>query len=418
MNWLKTLELIPDGVQTLSKMPSKHVNGVYPKYITHAKGAYVYGDDGKRYIDYPCGLGSVLLGYANDRVNQAVLEQLRKGTIYSLPNYAETELAERIVDLIPSAEQVRFLKTGSEATSAAIKIARAYTGKEGVICIGYHGWHDWYCSTTPKKLGVPMQPVWQCKYNDIKQIEECFEANQQKDMVGIACVIMEPYILDEPDRNYLTKIRKLCFRYGAILIFDEVVTGFRTTGYSAQKMFNVMPDLTCLGKALANGLPLSCVCGKKELMELLTKDCFVSSTFGGELASIAAALEVLKICDEENVIEQIWTYGNIFKENFKQIVSSCKLNDYVKIRGYPPRTFFDFDTEAHKSLFWQECLDKGVLFGYAQFINYSHQRDEIDITLLAIKHALQMVFKYFDNPEVALRGEIATETFRSDAVKK
>ena len=418
MNWLKTCELIVDGVQTLSKMPEKHVNGVYPKYITHGKGAYVYGDDGKRYIDYPCGLGAVLLGYANDRVNQAVKEQLMRGSIFSLPNYLETELAERIVDLIPSAEKVRFLKTGSEATSAAVKIARAFTGKEGIICIGYHGWHDWYCSTTTKKAGVPEQAVVQCKYNSISEVITAFEYNEQEDMTGIAAVIMEPYILDEPNYGYLNKIRKLCDRYGALLIFDEVVTGFRTTDYSAQKMFKIMPDLTCLGKAMANGLPISAVCGKKEIMNVLMKDCFVSSTFGGELLSIAAALEVLKILDEENIIHKIWDSGNLFKEGFKQIVDSCKMGDYIGIKGYPPRTFFTFSSEAHKSLFWQECLGKGVLFGYAQFISASHGRDEIDQTLLAMKHAVQMVSKYFDNPKAALRGEVAQETFRTPGLEK
>ena len=418
MNWLKTCELIVDGVQTLSKMPSKHVEGVYPKYITHGKGAYVWGDDGKKYIDYPCALGAILLGHANDRVNQACIERLHKGTIFSLPNYLETELAERIVDLIPCAEKARFLKTGSEATSAAVRIARAYTGKDGVICIGYHGWHDWYAWTTSKKAGIPEQPVAQVKYNDIDAVIEAFEFNESEDTTGIAAVIMEPYILDEPAYQYLYKIRKLCDRHKAVLIFDEVVTGFRTKGYSAQKMFGITPDLTCLGKAMANGLPVSCVCGKKAIMDVLTKDCFVSSTFGGDLLAIAAALEVIKILDEENVIDQIWLMGEAFKNGFQQIINSTKMGDFVSIRGYPPRTFFSFKTEAHKSLFWQECLSKGVLFGYAQFISQSHQRSEIDQTLLAMKHAMQMVAKYYDNPQAALRGEIAKETFRSEAVKR
>lgn len=410
-NWLKTLEVCPDGVQTLSKMPSKGVDGIYPKYITKGDGAYVWGDDDKKLIDYPCGLGAILLGYNNPVVNRAIIDQLNKGVLFSLPNYLETELAEKIVDIVPSAEQVRFLKTGSEATSAAVKIARSYTGKEGIICCGYHGWHDWYCSTTSKNKGVPEQPVYQCKYNDIDAMIEAFDY-QDSSTVGIAAVIMEPYILEEPKQEYLRKVRKLCNRHKAVLIYDEVVTGFRTLEWTAQKYFDVMPDLTCLGKAMANGLPISCICGKKELMKELQGDCFVSSTFGGELLSIAAALATIKIIEEQGVIRQIWEMGGRFIESFKQLVSVMNLIDGVSIIGYPPRTFFKFETEAHKSLFWQECLKKGVLFGYAQFISWSHGLGEIDQTVMAMRHALGMVRKYWEHPMDALEGAVAQETFR------
>jgi len=410
-NWLRTCEIIPDGVQTLSKMPSKFVDGVYPKYITKGDGAYVWGDNDKKYIDYPCGLGAILLGYNNPIVNRAIIDQLAKGILFSLPNYLETELAEKIVDIVPSAEMVRFLKTGSEATSAAVRIARAYTGKEGIICCGYHGWHDWYAFTTSKNKGVPEQYVMQCKYNDIETMIEIFD-KQDSSTVGIAAVIMEPYILEEPKQEYLRKVRKLCNRHGAALIFDEIVTGFRTLEWTAQKYFDVTPDLTCLGKAMANGLPISCICGKKELMKELQGDCFVSSTFGGELLSIAAALATIKIVEEQGVIKQIWIMGSRLTESFKQLVGVMNLNDGVSILGYPPRTFFKFKTEAHKSLFWQECLKKGVLFGYAQFINWSHGLGEIDQTVMAMRHALGMVRKYWEHPIDALEGAVAQETFR------
>lgn len=416
-NWLRTCEIIPDGVQTLSKMPSKHIDGIYPKYITKGDGAYVWGENDKKLIDYPCGLGAILLGYNNPVVNRAVIDQLNKGVLFSLPNYLETELAEKIVDIVPSAEQVRFLKTGSEATSAAVKIARAYTGKEGIICIGYHGWADWYCYTTSKNKGVPQQPVVQCKYNDIDAIINAFEY-QSSETVGIAAVIMEPYILEEPKQEYLRKVRKLCNRHNAVLIFDEIVTGFRTLEWTAQKYFDVMPDLTCLGKAMANGLPISVVCGKKELMKELQGDCFVSSTFGGELLSITASLATIKIIEEQDVIRHIWNMGGRFKEMFIQIVRSMSLSDGVSIIGYPPRTFFKLETEAHKSLFWQECLKKGVLFGYAQFISFSHGLAEIDETVMAMRHALGMVRKYWEHPMDAMEGQVAQETFRTPGIEK
>ncbi len=223
---------------------------------------------------------------------------------------------------------------------------------------------------------------------------------------------MEPYILEKPEQYYLYKVRKLCNKYKALLIFDEVITGFRTTGYSAQAMFDVEADLTCLGKAMANGFAISCVCGKKNIMQELKKNTFVSSTFGGDLVGIAAALETIKIINEENVIEKIWSIGDRFINAFQQTVRSCNLVDYVKIKGYPCRTCFDFKEIAHKTLFWQECLKFGVLFGHAQFINYSHDYDELDITTRAMRHALQMVFKYLEHPQDALKGDIIQETFR------
>lgn len=410
-NWTKTTELIPDGVQTLSKMPSRYVEGVYPKYIERGEGAYVWGDNGKKYIDYPCGLGAVLLGYGYPDITVAVAEQVRKGTVFSLPNYLETELAEKICELIPSAEIVRFLKTGSEACSAAVKIARAYTGRNLVLCCGYHGWHDFYAITTARNKGIPASKCSkQLKYNDKEEFRKCLSKG------NVAAVIMEPYVLEEPRDGFLKHIRKLCTANGTVLIFDEVVTGFRTTGYSAQKMFGITPDLTCLGKAMANGLPISCVCGKKEIMQELQGDCFVSSTFGGELASIAAALATIKVLEGEEVITRIWDMGERFKNSFKGIATSLNLSD-IDIIGYPPRTSFVFPTEAHRSLFWQECLKNGVLFGYAQFISFSHTQAVLDETMDAVRKSLYLVRKYWKNPEAALEGKPAEPTLREEQTK-
>lgn len=400
-----TCKVIPDGVQTLSKMPSKHVEGVYPIYLERGDGAYVWDTAGNRYIDYPCGLGSVLLGYNYPAVNEAIKKQLAKGTIFSLPHRLETKLAEKIVELIPCAEMVRFLKTGSEATSAAVRIARAYTGNYKILCCGYHGWHDWYNFTTPKNKGVEFQHVLQFGYNDIPTLEERF-ANYET-----AAVIMEPYVYDAPKDNFLQKVRDLCTKHGALLIFDEVVTGFRTKGFSAQKMFNITPDLACFGKAMANGLPISFVCGKKEIMEELRGDCFVSSTFGGELLSIAAALATIEVLERENVIERVWEMGTRLCIDFNTLAEHRAQVD-AKCIGYPPRTFFKFPTESHKSLFWQECLKRGILFGYAQFINYSHSREILGKTFCAIDSALQCVAERWDNPAEALEGKPAKETMR------
>jgi len=406
MNWEKTCSLIPDGVQTLSKMPSKHVEDVYPKYITKGQGSTVWGDDGKEYISYTCGLGAILLGHNYPATTQAIKDQMTKGLLFGLPNELETELAEKICDKIPSAEMCRFLKTGSEACSAAVKISRAYTGRNSIICCGYHGWHDWYNWTTSKNKGVPRQSVRQAKYNDI----ESFKITDKT-----AAVIMEPYVLDEPKHDFLKQVRKLCKKNGALLIFDEVVTGFRTKKWSAQAYFDVIPDLTCLGKALGNGLPIGVVCGRKEVMKVLEDDCFVSSTFGGELLSIASALATIDEIEERGVIEHIWQKGSILKGAFNDYTNGL---DGVECIGLPPRTFFKFPTEAHKGLFWQECLKMGVMFGYAQFISFSHEQAQMDKTLTAMHKGVAMVKKYWEEPEKFLSGRPPQETFRLVEEKK
>jgi len=401
--WQRTCEVIPDGVMTLSKMPSKHVAGIYPTYLDRGEGAYVYDCNGRKYIDYPCALGAILLGYKNKTVNQAIRSQLAKGTIFSLPHKLETELAEKIVELIPSAEMVRFLKTGSEATSAAVKIARAYTGRNVVFCCGYHGWHDWYNYTTSKNKGAIYQPVYQFDYNSFNDLDMSDE---------VAAVIIEPYILEQPKDNFLQRLRRLCDDNGTLLIFDEVVTGFRTRGYSAQAFFDVMPDLTCLGKPMANGMPISCVCGKREIMKELEGDCFVSSTFGGELLSIAAALATIEVLEKENVIDHIWKMGKKLKGNFNRLADRVYGMQGVECTGYPCRLLFKFPTNLHLGLFWQECVKQGILFGYATFINFAHKEKEIDYTIEAIEKALCIVKENWDKPEKALEGEAPQEAFR------
>ncbi len=408
MNWDDSLKVFPDGVQTLSKMPEKYIMGIYPKYIAMGKGANVYDDKGVKYVDYTCGLGAILLGYANERINKALIKQMSQGILFGLPNPRETELAEMIKDIVPSAESMRFLKTGSEACAAAVKIARAYTGREIVLSSGYHGWHDWFTVTTPKNKGIPAcyaGLIRTFQYNDF----ESFEKELDKD---VACVIMEPYIYDAPKDNFLNKVQGACKKNKTVLIFDEVVTGFRTTDYTAQKMFKVIPDLTVLGKALGNGLPMGVVCGKRDLMDVLKGDVFVSSTFGGELLSIAAAIETIKVLKEERGIDRIWESGERVKSGFNSLVASMQMKDDMNCSGYPCRTFFKFPSAEHKGLFWQECLGKGVLFGFAQFTSMAHDLMETDITLEAMRHGLMMVKKYFDEPKKALRGEPPQETLR------
>jgi len=403
-------------------MPNKFIEGQYPIYLEGGTGCYVY-DDQYAYIDYPCGLGAILLGHGDFEIGMAIIDRMAQGHIFTLPHRLETELAEKLHKLIPCAEQMRFLKTGSEATSAAVRIARSYTGKMGVAYCGYHGWHDWFTADTPKNKGIPDNTkhlIQKFEYNNIKSLENIFDERGGNggyyDDPQIGVVILEPYIYEAPKDNFLKKVIKLAHKHGAVVIFDEVVTGFRTKGYSAQKMFKVTPDLACFGKAMANGLPISVVCGKKKIMKVLEGDTFVSSTFGGELLSIVSALKTIEILERDNVIDHIWDMGQRLKDGYNHIRS--ELNIDTSCIGFPNRTMFMFPSGEHKSLFWQECIKRGVLFGYAQFINYSHKEEEIDYTLQVIKEALIVCKNNWSNPEKAIVGKKAEQVFRLVTTKK
>ena len=337
---------------------------------------------------------------------------MSRGSIFTLPSYLETKLAEQIVRLIPCADKVRFLKTGSEATSAAIKIGRAYTKKDGIAYCGYHGWHDWYTADTPKNKGIPesyKNYIHKFEYNNIQSLEVLFHGD-------IGVVILEPYIYEAPQKMFLDKVIEVAHKNGAIVIFDEIVTGFRTIEYSAQQYFDAIPDLCCLGKAMANGLPISVVCGKKKIMDVLEGDCFVSSTFGGELVSIASALATIRVLEEEDAIQHIWKMGTELSEGYNNIAKDLGIE--TSSIGFPCRTMFKFPTGDHKSLFWQECIKRGVLFGYAQFISYSHREEEVSYTLAVIEDALKVVKENWSRPLKALQGKPAKEVFRLVCTKE
>jgi len=285
--WEKAESVIMNGTQLYSKMACVGVKGVSPIFFVKGEGVYVWDLEGKKYIDYTMGLGPCFVGYNNPKVKKAILDQLEIGTIFSLPNPLELKAAELLKEIIPCAEMVRFLKTGSEATQAAVRIARAYTGREKVIKGHYHGWHEWCLADTTKNGGIPKaykDYVFEIKYNDIETVERLFNENKGE----IACVIIEPIETELPKDGYLEKLLKITHENGALLIFDEVVTGFRFSLGGAQEYFNVIPDLATFGKGMGGGLPLSAVVGKKEIMDKAKDKIFISTTFGGDLLSLAA----------------------------------------------------------------------------------------------------------------------------------
>ena len=411
----ETRNLIPDGVSTLSKMPNKYVDGLYPIYIDRGDGCHIYSGD-REWIDYPLGLGAIVLGHNMEDINRAVVTQMRNGTLFPCPNKLETQLAQKLSTLIPSCEMLRYVKTGSEACQAAVRIARAYTSKNIICCSGYHGWHDWYTISTPKNQGIPYilnKYIKRFEHGNIEEITKIIKRGKD-----IAAVMIEPYIYGETKKEYLIQLRNLCKSHNILLIFDEVVTGFRTLGYSAQKYFDVMPDMSCFGKAMGNGIPVGFVCGKKKYMEVLQGDCFVSSTFGAELIGISAALAVLRYMEDRGVIEHIWEMGKMLKDGFNNEAAGLGISAEVECQGLPCRTYFKFPSSVHKSLFWQYCIKNGVFFGHAQFISYCHGLNEIHKTLEVCRQALSFVKANWESPEKALEGIPAAEVFRMTALEK
>lgn len=376
---------IPLGAHTYSKSSMQWSVGATPQYLESGKGCEVTDLDGNTYIDYGMGLGPFILGYSDPDVNAAVSEQLSKGTMFTVSTAIEAFAADRIIKHVPCAEMVRFGKNGTDATSTAVKLARGYTGKEKIISCGYHGWQDWYIATTERNAGIPSiykELTLSCKYNDFEYLENLVAKHKGE----IAGMIMEPVGAVKPEDNFLEKVRELCTREGIILIFDELFTGFRWSMGGAQAYFGVTPDLACFGKAIANGMPLSCVCGKKELMDQMDK-VFYSGTYLAETLSLAASIACIDKLERENVHAHIEKYGQYMIDGFTALVEKHQMEHVMNIIGYPFKSVINFATTDQftsndlKTYFQQECAQRGVLFIGYHLVSFAHTKEYIDFTL-------------------------------------
>jgi glutamate-1-semialdehyde aminotransferase/spore coat polysaccharide biosynthesis protein SpsF (cytidylyltransferase family) len=386
--------VIPSCTQTMSKGPTQFVQGVAPVFLARGKGCRVWDVDGNEYIDYPLALGPVILGHDYPAVTEAVTRQMAGGTSFSLPHPLEVEVAEMLTEVIPCAEMVRFGKNGSDATAGAVRVARAYTGREVIACCGYHGWQDWYIASTTRNRGVPescRELILPFSYNDLSSVERIFQAHPGR----VAAVILEPAGAVEPRNGFLEGLRELTTREGSLLIFDEVITGFRLALGGAQEYFGVTPDLGCFGKAMANGYPLSAVVGKREIMSLFD-EVFFSFTFGGEALSLAAAKATIGEMKRCNVIGHLWEQGQKLKDGFNILAEEFGVAARASCRGYAPRTVITFLDETGgesllcKSLFQQECLKRGVLFMGFHNLCFSHADSDIDETLRVYRAAFEI----------------------------
>jgi len=372
--------LIPCQAQTMSKNWTQFVQGVCPVYLEKGDGCCVWDVDGNKYVDYITGLGTIILGYNYGVVNDAIKKQLGQGISFSLPHPLEVELAEELKKVIPCAEMVRYGKNGSDATAACVRIARAFTGREMIACCGYHGWQDWYITTTNRNKGVPKvmsDLIKSFEYNKLETLQKLFDEHPGR----IAAIIMEPISTEEPKDDFLQKVKELVHKNGALLIFDEVVTGFRLAMGGAQEYYGVVPDIASFGKAIGNGMPLSIVAGKKEVMQT-TEDVFFSLTFGGETLSLATARAVIKEMQDKKVIEHIWKMGTMLKNG---VIKAIKERDLpIKCVGLPVHFVLDCGESLElKSLLIQEMARRGILMGGYFNICFMHKEKEIKRTLSA-----------------------------------
>ena len=398
--WHKRAEkVIPACSQLLSRGPYVHPFGAYPVYIERGNGSHVWDVDGNEYIDWVSSFGPVLLGYAHPVINNAIKKQLDKGLVFSLEGTLQVELSEILCDMIPCAEMVRFGKHGSDVTSAAVKCARSYTGREKIAYCGYHGWQDWYITVGPSK-GIPKaykDYILGFEYNNLDSLKKIFAEHPNE----IACVIMEPVHNEKPKNNFLAKVKELVHKNGALFIFDEVITGFRFGCGGAQSFFNVVPDLATFGKAMANGMPISALVGKKEFMkEFSFGGVFFSSTFASELASMVSAINTLHFVAEHPVAQEIWKTGKNLQNGYNDLAKNLPPYDIkTKCVGYPPFlsiTFYGSDEEnslVMKSYFLQECAKKGVLFGPCQFPNWSHSIADTEYSLEVVNSTFSQMAK-------------------------
>jgi len=412
--WARARTLIPAGTQTLAKGPGQYVDGVAPKYLARGKGARVWDVDGNEFLDMTMAVGPLSLGYAYPAVDDAIRAQLEDGITFSLMHPLEVEVAELIRDAVPGAEAARFSKTGCDVTSAAVRVARAFTHRERVVCCGYHGWHDWYISVTDRNAGIPQSTQDLMSTFDYNNLESVLDAVDDQ----TACVILEPMVFEAPRDGFLAELRRICTERGALLVFDEMWTGFRLALGGAQEKFGVTADLACFSKAIANGMPLSALTGRADVMRLFDKDVFFFTTFGGEALSLAAAAATIPELRNKRVPEALASRGRKLRDGYQAIASELGLG-WTRLIGMDARTMVAFDASAGnglhlKSFVQQELIRRGVLWTGFHNLSYSHTDSDIEYLLGAYREILPQLARHVADGTVAgaLRGKPVEPVFR------
>ena len=406
LNITKSLELfeeaktlVPGGVLGARK-PGDFIMGEFPIFLEYGKGCRLTDVDGNEYIDFLCGYGPIILGYREEEVDDAVIQQIKdKGFCFTLTQPYQNELARKLNELIPSAELSSFLKTGSDATTASIRIARAYTNRTKIMRCGYHGWHDW---CVEMKGGIPekfYEDVYEFHYNDLDHLEDLMKTHGDQ----TAAIIMTPFghhlheKMQEPKPGFLEGVRKLADNYGAVLVFDEVRTCFRLRMGGAQELYGVTPDLTVLGKGMANGYAISVVTGKKDVMMAAASKLFISSTFFPNSAEYIAALKTIEIMERDKVLDNIWDKGDRFLKKIQNVIDKYDVG--AELSGVAPMFFITFKQDeantrkGRRNDFYTQLIRKGFFFTphHHAYISYRHTEEDLDKTIQAIDESMAYI---------------------------
>jgi glutamate-1-semialdehyde 2,1-aminomutase len=427
MNYSQRLNnVIPGGAHTYSRGDDQYPDNA-PQLFDRGEGAYLYTPEGEKYLDYGMALRAVTLGYAEKTVAQAAFEQILKGNNLTRPSLIELEAAELMTDLFPSVDMVKFGKNGSNVTTAALKIARAYTQRKYIARCAQHpffSFDDWFIGDTPMMRGIPDEHVsltLSFNYNDINSLKSLFEKYPNQ----IAGVILEPATTSHPENNFLIDVQNLCKKEGALFILDEMITGFRWHLNGAQVYYNIEPDICTFGKGMANGFSVAAVAGKKEIMQIggikeigQERVFLLSTTHGAEMCGLGGFVETVKFYKENNVIDHLWGYGEKLKTGMNAIAKGLGIADYFEVIGVPcsPNYITKDATQnvslEFRTLFSQEMIKQGVLMPWIA-ISFAHGDIELQKTLEATKNALSVYSKALNNGYAEyLQGPVIKPVFR------
>ncbi|UOE51711.1 aminotransferase class III-fold pyridoxal phosphate-dependent enzyme [Mucilaginibacter sp. SMC90] len=411
----RALKVQKPVTQTLAKGPGQFTKGVAPKYLVKGKGSHVWDVDGNEYIDLNSAIGPISLGYAYPAVDEAIRQQLNDGITFSLMHPLEVELSELVQQVVPNAEAVKISKTGADVCSAAIRVARAFTGRDKVFCCGYHGWHDWYIGITSRNSGVPeaiQDLTYTFEYNDIESVKAALDET-------VAALILEPFIFEAPKPSYLQELAEVCKANGTLLIFDEMWTGFRVALGGAQEYFNVKADLAVFSKACANGMPIALLTGRADVMELFNSEVFSYTTFGGEALSLAACIATINELRDKKVPQYLDEHGALLKDGYNSLAIQLGVDKYTRCVGFNCRSMVTFTPDAGnglevKTFMQQEMIKRGVLWAGFHNMCYSHTTEDIDYILAAYRDVLPLVKEAIESGNIKdhLKGEVLEAVFR------
>lgn len=424
--WKKAKKLIPGGSQLLSKRAELFLPEQWPAYYKKAKGVEIWDLDDNKYTDMSeMGIGSCILGYSDDEVNSAVITAIDAGSMATLNCPEEVELAELLVKLNPWAGMVRYARTGGEAAAVAVRIARAHSRKDKIAFCGYHGWHDWYLSANLadkenldghllpglEPVGVPRflkGSALPFNYNKIGELENIIENND------IGVIVMEPLRNHEPEDGFLEKVRKIADESGAVLIFDEITSGWRLNVGGAHEKYNVFPDIAVYGKAMSNGFPMAAVVGKAEVMDAAQKS-FISSTYWTERIGPVAAIATINKMLRENVPAHLSEIGTAVGDGWEKLAKENGVE--IEVEGIPPLKTFSFkheDKQALKTLFTQEMLERGFLASTGLYASFSHEKRHVDAYLENVNEVFGVISESIekDNIRDLLKGPVAHTGFK------